>query len=213
MLPVRLQAEMNGDPMVAEARRAREIADNIIKPETPHARVCRIRTNAARWARLETVERASNILGEYLLQKVSANLISPVDPEGGAIQESDDSGSNDETQMRFDLHVDTLEPGEIPIVKVLTEEGLHAARSSAGCESQPAWADRMSAVHNLVEHTYILSLPRQAKVAAATDTAVRLLSMGWPEDRLSLFIGADCKAKWGQGLIELAGQWHGSQPA
>ena len=65
--------------MVAEARRAREIADNIIKPETPRARVCRIRTNAARWARLETVERASNILGEYLLQKVSANLISPVD--------------------------------------------------------------------------------------------------------------------------------------
>jgi hypothetical protein len=79
MLPVRLQAEMNGDPIAAEARRAREIANDIIKPETPHARACRIRTNAARWARLETVERASNILGEQLLQKVTANTISPVD--------------------------------------------------------------------------------------------------------------------------------------
>ena len=36
--------------------------------------------------------------------------------------------------------------------------------------------------------------------------------MGWPAERTGLFIGADCKALWGQPLVDLAHKWHGSQP-
>ena len=36
--------------------------------------------------------------------------------------------------------------------------------------------------------------------------------MGWPAERTGLFIGADCKALWGQPLADLAHKWHGSQP-
>lgn len=40
---------------------------------------------------------------------------------------------------------------------------------------------------------------------------LRLLSVGWPEDRLSLFVGVDCKALWGQRLVAVAQKWHGAQ--
>jgi hypothetical protein len=69
----------------------------------------------------------------------------------------------------------------------------------------------MSAVHDLVAHTYILTLPRQKKVEAAMKAAENLLSVGWPKERMSLFVGADCKQLWGQPLVEVARNWHGQQ--
>lgn len=113
--------------------------------------------------------------------------------------------------MRYPLDLADIEPGNLPLDRVFTKAGMQAARTSAGCENKPDWISRMNAVHDLVAHTYILTLPRKSKVVAAVDTAERLLSVGWPEERLSLFIGADCKAKWGDELNQVARNWHGKQ--
>lgn len=109
------------------------------------------------------------------------------------------------------VRYETMEPGPRPLASLFTEEGMEGASTSTGCHTED-WRSRMSAVHSLVAHTYILTLPRKPKVEAAMDAAERLLSVGWPKEKTSLFIGADCKALWGQPLVDLAHKWHGKQP-
>lgn len=106
-----------------------------------------------------------------------------------------------------------LEPGNLPFEDIFTSEGLDLASKSAGCQQSKEWLSRMSAVHELVAHTYILTLPRPAKVHSAMTAAARLLSVGWPAARTSLFIGADCKKLWGQKLVDQIHKWHGGQTA
>merc|ERR1719453_378849 len=147
-----------------------------------------------------------------------SGVVVPIDIDGGLdfpdIDNDNgggDDGGSSAPVMRKTLNVAKLEAGNLPITEVFTRAGLDAAATGAGCNNKPEWRSRLAAVHNLVAHTYILTLPRTAKVNAATDAAERLLSVGWPEDRLSLFIGADCKALWGQRLVNLAQKWHGGQ--
>ena len=67
---------------------------------------------------------------------------------------------------------ESLKAGHLPLQEVFTSEGLHAASNSAGCQKEE-WRSRMSAVHDLVAHTYILTLPRKKKVEAAMQAAER----------------------------------------
>ena len=110
-------------------------------------------------------------------------------------------------------HVDVskLDAGNMPLTDLFTADGLEAAARSAACNE--GMRVRLAAVHDLVAHTYILTLPRESKVHAAVDAAERLLSVGWPHEKTSLFIGADCKRLWGQPLADLSRRWHGGQTA
>lgn len=41
----------------------------------------------------------------------------------------------------------------------------------------------------------------------------RLLGVGWSPDKISIFVGPDCKTAWGQGLVNLTKKWHGTLAA
>lgn len=113
-----------------------------------------------------------------------ADVLAPIDidgelgfPDTEVDDEGDISDSDKEDDMlRKPLDIPKLEAGNLPITKVFTRAGLDAAANSAGCGNKPEWRSRLAAVHDLVAHTYILTLPRPAKVNAATDTAERYVS-------------------------------------
>lgn len=117
-----------------------------------------------------TAEQAADGSGVLAPIDIDGELGFP-DNEDGSNGISDDSSPA--TALRKSLHIAKLEPGNLPITDVFTRAGLDAAATSAGCDNQPEWRVRLSAVHNLVAHTYILTLPRPTKVTAATDTAER----------------------------------------
>ena len=112
-----------------------------------------------------------------------SGVLAPIDIDGELGFPDNDEATNapnddisTATVHRKVLHIGKLEPGNLPITDVFTRAGLDAAVTAARCENKPEWRVRLSAVHNLVAHTYILTLPRPAKVAAATDTAERFVA-------------------------------------
>ena len=110
-----------------------------------------------------------------------ADVLAPIDIDGelgfpdADVEEDDDYPENDKDSelLRRTLDIPKLEPGNLPITKVFTRAGLDNAANSAGCGNKPEWRSRLAAVHDLVAHTYILALPRETKINAATDTAER----------------------------------------
>jgi hypothetical protein len=113
-----------------------------------------------------------------------ADVLAPIDIDGELgfpdteVDDEDDISDSDkeDDMLRRPLDIPKLEAGNLPITKVFTRAGLDAAANSAGCGNKPEWRSRLAAVHDLVAHTYILTLPRPAKVDAATDTAERCVS-------------------------------------
>jgi hypothetical protein len=115
-----------------------------------------------------------------------ADVLAPIDIDGELgfpdtdvddDEDISDTDDNEDEMLRRPLDIPKLDPGNLPITKVFTRAGLDAAANSAGCGNKPEWRSRMAAVHDLVAHTYILTLPRENKVNAATDAAERYVAL------------------------------------
>lgn len=139
-----------------------------------------------------------------LVSAMSTGGSSPGGGEGGLASGFGSLQTFNETRLA------DMEVGALPLTQLFTPAGIAAAQKSAGCEGT-AWRSRMEAVHGLVEHSYILTLPRPGKFVATAEQAERLLSVGWPAEKVSLFIGPDCNRLWGEPLVKLSQKWFGGE--
>jgi len=101
--------------------------------------------------------------------------------------------------------------GPRPIAQILSADEILAAQSSANCDAN-GWKQSLSVYHNMVGMVYILTLPRQTVYNAAIASAKRLLAMGFPPDKVTVFVGIDCKALWGNALVQTGFEWFGHLP-
>ena len=101
-----------------------------------------------------------------LVSAMSTGGSSPGGGEGGLASGFGSLQTFNETRLA------DMEVGALPLTQLFTPAGIAAAQKSAGCEGT-AWRSRMEAVHGLVEHSYILTLPRPGKFVATAEQAER----------------------------------------